>query len=101
MRRRPLRRTKSRIELPGGEKKRKILSSSTYERKDHPPMISHDTLQTEGSQDSARQARIIEETSELLLQACGFCEEASPDQWLQAEQNEPTPHRGRGRPQRV
>lgn len=64
-------------------------------------MTSHDTLLTEGTQDTARQARIIEETSELLLQACGLCDGASLDQCSQTEQNEPTPRRERGRPQRV
>lgn len=64
-------------------------------------MTTHDTLQTESSQGSARQARIIEETSELLLQACGLCNGTSLDQCNQAEQNEPTSHRGRGRPQRI
>jgi hypothetical protein len=64
-------------------------------------MTSHDTLLTEGSQGFARQALIIEKTSELRLQACGLCDGASQDQWSQAEQNEPTSRRGRGRPQRV
>lgn len=64
-------------------------------------MTSHDILLTEGSQASVRQAHIIEETSELLLQACGFGDEASPDQCDQAKPNEPTSRRGRGRPQRI
>src|SRR5579885_2402876 len=64
-------------------------------------MTSHDIFQAEGSQASARQARIIEETSELLLQAWGFCDGASPDQCSQTEQNEPISRRGRGRPQQI
>jgi hypothetical protein len=87
--------------LPGEEKKRKILSSLTFSRKDHPPMISHDTLLTEDPQGTARQGLIIEKTGELLLQACGLGEGTNLDQWSQAEQNEPTPRRGRGRPQQV
>jgi hypothetical protein len=64
-------------------------------------MTSHDTLLTKGLQGTARQAHIIAETCELLLQACGLCDGASPDQCRQAEQNESTPRRGRGRPQRA
>ncbi len=64
-------------------------------------MTSHDTLLREGSQGSARQERIIEESRELLLQACGFCDGASLDQWSQTEQNDRIAHCGRGRPQQI
>lgn len=64
-------------------------------------MPSHHTPPIEGSQGSARQAYIIEETSKFLLRACGLCDGACPDQWGQTEQHEPTARRGRGRPQQI
>lgn len=64
-------------------------------------MSSHHTLLTKGSQASTEQARIIEETSEFLLQACGLGNEVHPDQQSQIKQQEQPLRRRRGRPQQV
>ena len=48
-------------------------------------MTSHDTLLTESPQGPVKQAHIIEETSELLLQVCGLCDESSSEKVCQTE----------------
>ncbi len=63
-------------------------------------MSSHDTPRLEPHQVSATHSRIIEETSELVLRACGLGSTQSSDQLNQIQQCESTPRR-RGRPQQV
>src|SRR5438552_18724536 len=98
--RRPLRRTKLRIELPRGEKKRMILSIRNIVRKDHPPMFSHYTPEIKPYQASAAHTLIIAQTTDLLLQACGLGSVQGSDQSSQTQQGEGTP-RKRGRPQQI
>src|SRR3989441_9009173 len=64
-------------------------------------MSSHDTLSVESQKASAAtHARIIAQTSNLLLQACGLGTEPQQDQLSSNQQSMPTT-RGRGRPQQV
>ena len=100
MRRRPLRRTKWGIELPRRAKKRKIFSSETFSERIILLMSSHDTPGVDSHQASAASTHMIEEISDLLLQASGLCQEPCADQLSQSQQDEATP-RGRGRPQQV
>ena len=63
-------------------------------------MSSHDTPGVDSHQASAAYTHMIEEISDLLLQACGLGQEPRPDQLGQIQQDEAIP-RGRGRPQQV
>src|SRR5215469_12292428 len=81
-------------------KKEDDLFITTTVRKDHPPMSSHDTPESELQRPSAAQALIIAQTTDLLLQACGLSPVQSLEQFSSTQQSEPTP-RGRGRPQLV
>ena len=63
-------------------------------------MSSHDTPGVDSHQASAAYTHMIEEISDLLLQACGLGQEPRPDQFSQIQQDGSTP-RGRGRPQQV
>jgi hypothetical protein len=63
-------------------------------------MSSHDTPRVESHQASATRALIIEEASDLVLQACGLGSAQSADQFSQNQQGEATPRR-RGRTPQV
>src|SRR6266567_6416968 len=100
VRTRPLRRTKWGIELPRRAKKRKIFSSKTFSERIILLMSSHDTPGVDSHQASAAYTHMIEEISDLVLQASGLGQEPRPDQLGQIQQDEAIP-RGRGRPQQV
>jgi hypothetical protein len=53
-------------------KKEEDLFINNVLRKDHPPMSSHDTPEGKPHRAPAAQALLIEETPDLLLQACGL-----------------------------
>src|SRR5258708_12968238 len=97
---RPLRRTKLEIELQKREKKRKISSSETLYERIFLFMSSHRTSLGELQQASAAHARVVAQTSDFLLQACGLGSAQDPDQCSQIQQGEGTP-RKRGRPQQI
>ena len=63
-------------------------------------MSSHDTPGVDSHQASAAYTHMIEEISDLVLQASGLGQEPRPDQLGQIQQDEAIP-RGRGRPQQV
>src|SRR6266700_3550877 len=100
VRQRPLRRTKWGIDLPRREKKRKIFSSETFSERIILLMSSHDTPGADPHQASAAHTHMIEEISDLLLQACGLDQEPCPDQLSQIQQDGIT-RRGRGRTPQV
>src|SRR5260370_15146603 len=75
------------------------MFSMHFVRKDHLLLSSHDTPRGEPHQALATHSRIIEETSELVLRACGLGSTQSSDQLNQIQQCESTPRRrGRRKP---
>ena len=72
------------------------LFNTHFERKDHPPMPSHDTSLAEASQTlTGEYSASLARTSNVLLGACGLASEASVNE-LDA-----VPVHRRGRPQQV
>src|SRR6266571_5776172 len=63
-------------------------------------LLTHDTPGVDSHQASAAYTHMIEEISDLVLQASGLGQEPRPDQLGQIQQDEAIP-RGRGRPQQV
>ena len=63
-------------------------------------MALHDTPGVEPQQASPTHALVVNQTSELLMQACGLSSAQDSDPFGQSQQSESTPRR-RGRPQQV